>query len=83
MLFVQTIVERSSKTGRTLSIAAHLSGGLVGVMLGLSVLKNFKKSKKEKIISYVAIVIFVVALILGVVFNAINPIPSCKSSKTT
>ena len=82
MLFVQTIVERSSKTGRTLSIAAHLSGGLVGVMLGLSVLKNFKKTKKEKIITNVAIVVFVIAMILDVVFNARNPIPICDTAKT-
>ena len=75
-------MERSSETGRTLSFAAHLSGGLVGVMLGLSVLKNFKKSKIETIITYVAIAVYVIAMVLGVVFNARNSIPICYTAKT-
>ena len=77
---MQTVVQRNSDTGRNLSFCAHLAGGLVGVMLGLFVLKNFKKTKREKIIAYVAVAVYVVAMVLGVVFNAINPIPSCSKA---
>ena len=75
-------MQRNLDTGRALSLSAHLSGGLVGVMMGLSVLKNFKKSKIETIITYVAIAVYVIAMVLGVVFNARNPIPICDTAKT-
>ena len=50
-------------------------------MLGLFVLKNFKKSRTEKIITSVSVVVYVVAAILGVVFNAKKPIPSCDTAR--
>ncbi|CAG0900320.1 unnamed protein product [Cyprideis torosa] len=50
--------------------AAHIAGGLAGLLVGIGVLRNLEKHRWEKILWWIAIAVYVVLMVAAVIWNA-------------
>ncbi|XP_023218612.1 rhomboid-related protein 2-like [Centruroides sculpturatus] len=55
------------------SYAAHLTGALGGLLVGLVVLRNIRVYKWEKILGWVMLGLFCLLILLGILFNILCP----------
>ena len=59
--------------GPPVSYAAHLTGALAGLTIGLLVLKNFEQKLHEQLIWWVALGVYAACTIFAILFNVFNP----------
>lgn len=52
---------------------AHFSGALAGLLVGICVLRNLKITKKENIVWWIAIAVYVVLMMGGILWNIFAP----------
>ncbi|KAJ8985219.1 hypothetical protein NQ317_018248 [Molorchus minor] len=56
------------------SYVAHLGGAVVGLLLGVNILRNLKVTEKENVISYICLTSYVILMIVFVTLNIIKSI---------
>lgn len=54
-------------------IAAHLGGMATGLLLGIPVLKNIDQKPWETIVFWIALIVYLVAVIFAILWNAFWP----------
>ena len=80
LLIILNIAEAIYYVETAVANYAHAGGCLVGLLLGVVVLKNFRKYKYERVLFWISLTIFLVLLGIGVILN-VAYIP-CKSNWT-
>ena len=59
--------------GPPVSYAAHLTGALAGLTIGLLVLKNFEQRLHEQLLWWVALGVYAACTIFAVMYNLMHP----------
>jgi len=60
-------------SGANVSFVAHVAGALAGLTMGLIVLRNFKKSLRDKIVFWIAVGVYIAFMVFGIFWNAFWP----------
>jgi len=53
--------------------AAHLAGAMAGLLVGINVLRNLKKTSWEKVLWWISIITYVCLMVGAIVWNVWNP----------
>uniref|UniRef100_A0A914W4H3 Phospholipid-transporting ATPase n=1 Tax=Plectus sambesii TaxID=2011161 RepID=A0A914W4H3_9BILA len=61
--------------GNKVSYVAHIGGGVAGLLLGIVVLRNFRKKLWERVIWWIALVGFVILFLFTCKYNAVTFLP--------
>merc|ERR1711953_323736 len=70
-----------SSTENKVSVGGHLGGAIVGLTLGLFVLENFYTQDHEKIISRIALGIFIAFMVGSIIFQVLYPAFKANDAK--
>ncbi len=57
-----------------MSFVAHVAGAIAGLTMGLIVLVNFKKSLRDKVVVWIAVVVYIAFVLFAVLWNVFRPI---------
>ena len=60
-------------SGSSVSFVAHVAGAMAGVSVGLIVLKNFKKSLRDKIVFWIAVGVYIAFTVFAIFWIAFWP----------
>lgn len=60
------------KKKNQISYSAHLAGALVGLFIGVNVLRNLKARRWELIFAWFSMVIYILAMTAAILFNIFN-----------
>ncbi|KAJ8966536.1 hypothetical protein NQ314_003477, partial [Rhamnusium bicolor] len=53
------------------SYIAHLGGSVVGLLLGVSILRNMKVTPKENIVWYICMIAYIIIMTVLITFNIV------------
>lgn len=89
------VYQRYQNAETNVGYAAHLGGAVVGLLIGIPVLKNIDEKPWEKIIFWISLIVYLLCVVAAVLFNWLFkgypetcPVPNCSappsySSSTT
>ncbi|CAG0884800.1 unnamed protein product [Darwinula stevensoni] len=64
-VYYRYIKQEDTKTG----YAAHIAGGLAGLLIGINVLRNLEKKEWEKVIWWISLITFCCLMLIAIIVN--------------